>query len=65
MMLRIRDRDCAAGFLDRKLPRLARRAVWKRLYPGRPGPFPAVYEPTASQAWDEARDRFAALGLAA
>jgi SAM-dependent methyltransferase len=48
MMLRIRDRDCAAGFLDRKLPRLARRAVWKRLYPGRPGPFPAVYEPTAS-----------------
>ena len=48
LLLRIRDRDCAAGFLDRKLPGWARRALWTRLYPGRPGPFPAVYEPTAS-----------------
>ena len=48
LLLRIRDRDCAAGFLDRKLPRLVRRALWRRLYPGQPGPFPAVYEATAS-----------------
>jgi SAM-dependent methyltransferase len=48
LLLRIRDRDCAAGFLDRQLPGLARRALWHRLYPGRPGPFPAVYEPTGS-----------------
>jgi SAM-dependent methyltransferase len=48
LLLRIRDRDCAAGFLDRKLPGWARRAIWTRLYPGQPGPFPNVYEPTAS-----------------
>jgi SAM-dependent methyltransferase len=48
MLVRIRDRDCAAGFLDRALPGWARRALWARLYPGQPGPFPAIYEPTAS-----------------
>lgn len=48
LLLRIRDRDCAAGFIDRKLPGWARRAVWTRLYQGQPGPFPNVYEPTAS-----------------
>ena len=48
LLLRIRDRDCAAGFLDRRLPGPIRRAAWTRLYPGRPGPFPAVYETTAS-----------------
>jgi len=48
LLLRIKDRDCAAGFIDRKLPGWARRALWTRLYPGQPGPYPAVYEPTAS-----------------
>lgn len=48
LLLRIRDRDCAAGYLDRKLPRLVRRVLWKQLYPGQPGPFPAVYERTGS-----------------
>jgi SAM-dependent methyltransferase len=48
LLLRIRERDCAAGFLDRRLPGVVRRALWARLYPGQPGPFPAVYEPTAS-----------------
>jgi SAM-dependent methyltransferase len=48
LLLRIRERDCAAGFLDRRLPGVVRRALWTRLYPGQPGPFPAVYEPTAS-----------------
>lgn len=48
LLLRIRDRDCAAGFLDRGLPGPIRKAVWTRLYPGQPGPFPAVYERTAS-----------------
>jgi SAM-dependent methyltransferase len=48
LLLRIRDRDCAAGLLDRLLPRWARRRLWARLEPGRPGPFPAVYERAAS-----------------
>jgi SAM-dependent methyltransferase len=48
LLLRIRDRDSAAGLLDRRLPGWARRALWARLYPGEPGPFPAVYEPIAS-----------------
>jgi SAM-dependent methyltransferase len=48
LLLRIRDRDCAAGLLDRLLPQWVRRALWDRLNPGRPGPFPAVYEPASS-----------------
>ncbi len=48
LLLRIKDRDCAAGFLDRVLPGWVRRALWTRLYPGQPGPFRPVYEPTAS-----------------
>ena len=48
LLLRIRDRDCAAGYLDRVLPGWVRRVLWNRLYPGEPGPFPAVYEPAAS-----------------
>jgi SAM-dependent methyltransferase len=48
LLLRIRDRDCAAAVLDRKAPELLRRVVWARLHPGEPGPFPAVYEPLVS-----------------
>jgi SAM-dependent methyltransferase len=61
LMLRIRDRDCAIGLLDRRLPRPARRLLQARLEvrleggdapaPGRPGPrplFPAVYERACS-----------------
>jgi SAM-dependent methyltransferase len=48
LLLRLRDRDSAAAFLDRRLPGWMRRALWKRLYPGRPGPLPAVYEPVTS-----------------
>jgi len=48
LLLRIRDRDCAAAFLDRKVPGWLRRVLWTRLHPGQPGPFPVVYEPTAS-----------------
>jgi SAM-dependent methyltransferase len=44
LLLRFTDRDSAAGFLDRKLPGAVRRLVWRRLQPGRPGPYPAVYE---------------------
>jgi hypothetical protein len=57
LILRIRDRDCAIGLLDRRLPRPARRLLRARLDRGdlaagvltgaRP-PFPAVYEKTAS-----------------
>ena len=48
LLLRIRDRDSAAGFLDRRLPEAVRRAIWRRRHPGEPGPHPAVYEQLAS-----------------
>jgi SAM-dependent methyltransferase len=48
LLLRIRDRDCAVGLLDRVLPRWARRMLWARLMPGWPGPAPAIYEKAAS-----------------
>jgi len=48
LLLHIRDRDCAAGFLDRIAPQWVRRALWARLNPGQPGPYRAVYEPAGS-----------------
>lgn len=48
LLLRIRDRDSAAGFLDRVLPRVARRAIERARHPGMPGPHPAVYERLSS-----------------
>jgi SAM-dependent methyltransferase len=48
LLLQFTDRDSAAGLLDRRLPRLVRRALWHRYHPGLPGPFRAVYEPTLS-----------------
>ncbi len=48
LLLQIRDRDSAAGFLDRVLPGWLRGAIWRRHRPGRPGPHPAVYERLAS-----------------
>lgn len=48
LLLQISDRDCAAGFLDRVLPNLSRRRLWRKRQPGRPGPYPAVYEPLTS-----------------
>jgi SAM-dependent methyltransferase len=44
LLLRFRDRDSAAGFLDRRLPGAARATVWRKRLPGEPGPYPAVYE---------------------
>jgi hypothetical protein len=44
LLLRIRDRDSAAGFLDRVLPGPSRQAIWRRRQPGEPGPHVAVYE---------------------
>jgi hypothetical protein len=48
LMLRVCDRDSAAGFLDRFLPGAARRAIWRRRWPGEPGPHTAVYERLSS-----------------
>lgn len=48
LFLHIRDRDSAAGFLDRALPAIVRRLVWRRDHPGQPGPYPAIYEPLSS-----------------
>jgi hypothetical protein len=48
LLLQISDRDCAAGFFDRVLPNLSRRRLWRTCHPGRPGPYPAVYEPLSS-----------------
>jgi SAM-dependent methyltransferase len=48
LLLRIRDRDSAAGFLDRVLPGPFRSAIWRKRHPGEPGPHVAVYERLAS-----------------
>ncbi len=50
LLLRFRDRECAAGLLDRILPLAARRAVWHWLRPEQAGPFRAVYEHLLSAA---------------
>ena len=44
LLLRFCDRDSAAGFLDRRLPRVIRGLIWRNRRPGEPGPHPAVYE---------------------
>ena len=44
LLLRTGDRRSAAALLDRMLPHPARKAIWSRLHPGIPGPFPPVYE---------------------
>ena len=48
LLLRVRDRDCAAAALDRMTPEPVRRMIWARLRPGEPGPFPAIYDPVTS-----------------
>ena len=48
LLLRFSDRDSSAGFLDRVMPQVARNAVWRKRRPGRPGPYPAVYERLSS-----------------
>jgi SAM-dependent methyltransferase len=44
LLIRVTDRDSSWALLDRKLPSAMRRAIWRRVHPGVPGPFPAVYE---------------------
>jgi SAM-dependent methyltransferase len=48
LLLRFSDRDSSGGFLDRVMPVAARNAVWRKRRPGRPGPYPAVYERLSS-----------------
>ena len=48
LLLRIRDRDCAAGLLERLIPEPVRRMIWARLRAGEPGPFPPIYDPVSS-----------------
>ena len=48
LLLRFSDRDSSGGFLDRVMPVAARTAVWRKRRPGRPGPYPAVYERLSS-----------------
>jgi SAM-dependent methyltransferase len=50
LLIRVRDRYTAAALLDRLLPGPARKALWSRLRPGTPGPFPAVYEKAVCDA---------------
>jgi SAM-dependent methyltransferase len=49
LLIRVTDRDSARGALDRWLPSPVRHALWRRFYPGVPGPFPAVHERVASE----------------
>jgi SAM-dependent methyltransferase len=48
LLVRTADRQTAAGFLDRTMPRPLRMLAWRRLRPGQPGPYPAVYESLTS-----------------
>lgn len=48
LLLSTGDRDCAAGFIDRRLPRSVRATIWHHQRPGEPGPHPAVFEHLAS-----------------
>jgi SAM-dependent methyltransferase len=51
LLLRTADRECAAGIVDRfaaALPGRVRELAWRRLRPGEPGPYPAVYEEIVS-----------------
>jgi hypothetical protein len=69
LLLRIRDRDCALGLLDRRLPRPVRRLLRARLDPaaaGRRGSwpsFPAVYEKAASDRGIQAYARMRGLAI--
>ena len=64
LFLQIRDRDCAAGFLDRVLPAAARRLIWRRRQPGQPGPHRAVYEPLSSARGVQAYVQLRGLAVA-
>jgi hypothetical protein len=44
LLVRAKDRQTAPALLDRLLPHPLRKNLHKRLHPGIPGPFPAVYE---------------------
>jgi SAM-dependent methyltransferase len=59
LLLHIRDRDCALGLLDRRLPRPARRRLRARTATA--GPFPAVYERAASDRGIQAYARIRGL----
>jgi hypothetical protein len=48
MLLRMCDASSAAGFLDRALPAMVRRMIWRRRWPREPGPHPAVHEELTS-----------------
>lgn len=48
LLLSTADRSTAAGFLDRKLPRVARTMVWRAAHGRQPGPYPPIYEPISS-----------------
>ncbi|MCG5216867.1 class I SAM-dependent methyltransferase [Streptosporangium sp. KLBMP 9127] len=50
LLVRLRDRDSAYGYLDRALPSWLRRLLWRRFAPaGAHGVLPAIYEPVASR----------------
>jgi SAM-dependent methyltransferase len=49
LLLRCTDASSARAALDRWLPGVIRQAIWRRLYPGVPGPFPAIHEPAATE----------------
>jgi SAM-dependent methyltransferase len=64
LLLQISDRDSAAGFLDRVLPGMMRRLLWREREPGRAGPHPAVYEPLTSVRGVQAYARLRGLVIA-
>lgn len=50
LLVRVRDRRSAYGYLDRTLPEWLRDPLWHRFAPpGAAGPLPAVYEPVTTR----------------
>jgi SAM-dependent methyltransferase len=49
LLIRAADRNSASGLMDRLLPAAVRHAIWQRMRPGVPGPFPGVYEKTVCE----------------
>ena len=48
LLLRMSDPGSAMGFLDRRLPQLARAVAWRSSRPGQAGPYPVRFEAVAS-----------------
>jgi SAM-dependent methyltransferase len=49
LMIRVGDRRAASALLDRRLPAMVRKRLWRDRHSDLPGPFPAIYEKMVSE----------------